>query len=100
MTNDIRDVGATRAVPTAPRRRLWAFNEDIAVGDEATVGNRRRAKAGCRRTEDDKGEQRRCIFAWRAREIVLRTKLRWYPRRGSVGAVVVVKVQLLPYDKP
>jgi hypothetical protein len=37
---------------------------------------------------------------WRAREIVLKTKLRWYRRRGSVGAVVVVKVQLLPYDKP
>ncbi len=36
----------------------------------------------------------------RAREIVLKTKLRWYRRRGSVGAVVVVKVQLLPYDKP
>ncbi len=46
-----------------------------------------------------------CLFFahvrfWRAREIVLKTKLRWYRRRGSVGAVVVVKVQLLPYDKP
>ncbi len=29
----------------------------------------------------------------------LKTKLRWYRRRGSVGAFVVVKVQLLPYDK-
>jgi hypothetical protein len=36
----------------------------------------------------------------RAWEIVLKTKLRWYRRRGSVGADVVVKVQLLPYDKP
>ncbi len=39
-------------------------------------------------------------FARRAWEIVLKPKLRWYHRRGSVGAVVVVKVQLLPYDKP
>jgi hypothetical protein len=36
----------------------------------------------------------------RAREIVLNTKLRWYHRQGSVGAVVVVKVQRLLYDKP
>jgi hypothetical protein len=51
---------------------------------------------------------RMCPIQWqdqynmnkRAREIVLKTKLRWYSRRGSVGAVVVVKVQLLLYDKP
>ncbi len=35
-----------------------------------------------------------------SQEIVLKTKLRWYRRWGSMGAVVVVKVQLLPYDKP
>jgi hypothetical protein len=38
-------------------------------------------------------------FAQRAREIVLKTKLRWYRRWGGLGAVVVVKVQLFPYDK-
>jgi hypothetical protein len=41
-----------------------------------------------------------CNTVVRAWEIVLKTKLRWYRRRGSVGAVVAVKVQLLPYDKP
>ncbi len=40
------------------------------------------------------------VINLRAREIVLKTKLRWYRRRGSVGAVVVVKVELLPYGKP